>query len=100
VIDTDCIARLGISNVPSIEEVKMNLSAIFVGILAALLAPVLVGVATAAGALLSLIQGIITATVRTESTSTHSTKVRSGKGAKVVKLPEERRSDEEFRSAA
>ena len=78
----------------------MNLSAIIVGILAALLAPVLVGVATAAGALLSLVQGV-SAMARTASPkSTHRIEARSAKDANVVKVPEERRNIEAFRSAA
>jgi hypothetical protein len=99
------IAHLVISNVPSVEEVKMidevkmNFSAIIVGVLAALLAPVLVGVAMAAGALLSLIQGVA-ATARTASKPTNGTDARSGKGAQVVEMPEGRHGVEGFRSAA
>jgi hypothetical protein len=100
------IARPVISNVPSneevtmIEQVKINLAAIIVVILAALLAPVLVGIATAAGALLSLVQNIA-ASARTVSKPTHRmTEVRSAKNPKVVKMPEGRHTDEEFRSAA
>ena len=83
-----------------IEDVKTNLAAIIVGILAALLALVVVGIATAAGALLSLAQGI-TASARTASKPTHRrTEVRCAKDAGVVKMPEGRRRVEEFRSAA
>ena len=78
----------------------MNLSATIVGILAALLALVLVGVATAAGALLSLVQAVA-APARTASKPTsNSTEARSGKDVEVVKMPQGRRSIEEFRSAA
>ena len=77
----------------------MNLLAIIVGILAALLAPVVVGVATAAGALLSLVQGV-SAPARTASKPTHRTEARSAKDAEVLKMPEGRRTVEEFCSAA
>ncbi len=77
----------------------MNLSATIVGILAALLALVLVGVATAAGALLSLVQ-TVAAPARTASKPTsNGTEARSG-DVEVVKMPQGRRSIEEFRSAA
>ncbi|MBV9454460.1 MAG: hypothetical protein JOZ19_10125 [Rubrobacter sp.] len=83
-----------------IEDVKMNLAAIIVGILAALLALVLVGIATAAGALLSIVQGVA-APVRTTSKPMRRTAgVHPAKDAEVVKVPEERCEVEEFRSAA
>lgn len=68
----------------------MNLSATIVGILAALLALVLVGVATAAGALLSLVQAVAAPAARTTSKPTsNSTEARSGKDVEVVKMPQE-----------
>ncbi len=85
----------------TLSAIKMNLSAIIVGILVALLAPLLVGVVTAAGALLSLIRGVATTTTRTASKPTNSTAARSGKDAEVVvKMPEGRRRVKELRSAA
>ena len=78
----------------------MSLLAILVGILAALLAPIVIGISTAAEALLNLVQGVA-ATARAASKPTHSTDdARSGKDAEVVKMPEGRRGVEEFRSAA
>ena len=79
----------------------MNLSATIVGILAALLALVLVGVATAAGALLSLVQAVTAPAARTARKPTNnSTEARSGKDVEAMKMPQGRRSVEEFRSAA
>ena len=70
----------------------MNLAAIIVGILAALLAPVMVAVTTAAGVLLNLVQ-LVPARVRTASKPTTN-------DAEVVKMPEGSSGVEEFRPAA
>ena len=76
----------------------MNLSAVIVGVFAALVAPVVIGVATAAGAVLSLMQGIAPATKIARKFS-NSKDIHSS-NPKVVKMSERRRSVEEFRSAA
>jgi hypothetical protein len=83
-----------------IENIKVNLAAIIVGILAALPALVLVGIATAAEALLSLIQGVY-APARTASKPPRrtTTEVHSA-DTEVVKMPEGRRGGEDSRSAA
>jgi hypothetical protein len=78
----------------------MNFGGIIVGILAALLAPVVIGIAMAGGALLSLVQliEVKARTARKPSTSPSSRASRND--AEVVKMPERGGRVEEFRPAA
>jgi hypothetical protein len=77
----------------------MNLAAIVVGVLAALLAPVMVVVAMAMGALLNLVQ-LGHARVRTVRKLSNSPGVRKG-DAEVVRVREGQGSSvDEFRPAA
>ena len=78
----------------------MNLAAIIVGILAALLAPVMVVVAMAAGTLLNLVQ-LVHARARTaRKPATRSDGYSRKNDAEVVKMPEGKDGGEGFRPAA
>ena len=78
----------------------MNLAAIIAGISAALLVPVMIVVATAAGALLNLIQ-LLPTRARTTRKPIATPAAHSRKdSAEVVKLPEGRGDVDKFRPAA
>ncbi len=77
----------------------MKFSSIILGLLAGLLAPVLVVAIMAAAVVVSLGQNVAAKGARNKSRST-TTHARSSSNAEVIKMPDGRSSIKEFRPAA